>query len=531
MIATILPGSSNFHAVDYNERKVAKGVARLLEIQNFGALGEVRKPTPDELTQFLMEYSSMNPRIQKAQFHVAISCKGHEMTEQQLLDFAHQYLQEMGYAEPGQPWLIYFHNDTDNAHLHIVTSRIAPDGHKIQHDHERRRSQMVIDKILGTDRTQKTEKDIEAAKQYSFSSFAQFKAVMGTMGYEVFQKDGNVFVKQGGRIQKKLLLTEIEALFKKGYQDKARNRQLRAYLKKYRDVCANKEELQKEMKKNFGVDVVFFGKKDKPYGYMLIDHANKTVIHGARVLAVEELLDFATPEQRFDRIEAFIDRLLTLNPKITQGEIFQKLKKQRAYIKKGVIYYDGQSRPLPPFMAKAIDRNNRISFIEKFRPQNAAEVELLCKVFKVDRPDLVDISTERPPKYADSVGRLHEIFNDPEMKSPRSAMYQEGFIIRQVDDTYYAINFKEHILINLNEEGFDVERVKKKSKKPKRQGVPFKKSKKKTLNPIKSLQRKSHQGLGKLRKEGIGSHSANREWEVGKKTNYDEVDNGHSMKI
>ena len=285
------------------------------------------------------------------------------------------------------------------------------------------------------------------------------------------------------------------------------------------------------MKKNFGVDVVFFGKKDKPYGYMLIDHANKTVIHGARVLAVEELLDFATPEQRFDRIEAYIGQLLQLNPKITQREIFQKLKKQHAYIKKGVIYYDGQSRPLPEEMAAAINRNNRISFIEKFRPQNEAEVELLRKAFKVDRPDMVSISTERPPKYADSVGRLHEIFNDPEVKSPRSAMYQEGFIIRQVDDTYYAINFKEHILINLNEEGFDVERVKKKSKKQKRNGVPFKKSKKKTLNPIKSLQRKSHQGLGKLRKEGVGSHSANREWEVGKKTNYDEVDNGHSLKM
>lgn len=530
MIATILPGSADFHAVGYNEHKVYKGVATLLEMQNFGGLDASEHPTAKQLVQFLKFYSSQNSRIQKPQFHVAISCKGHEMSEQQLLDFAHRYLQEMGYAEPGQPWLIYAHHDTDNTHLHIVTSRVSPDGRKIQHDHERRRSQMVIDKILGTDRTQKTEKDIEAAKQYSFSSFAQFKAVMGTMGYEVFQKDGNVFVKQGGRIQKKLLLTEIEALFKKGYQDKARNRQLRAYLKKYRDVCANKEELQKEMKKNFGVDVVFFGKKDKPYGYMLIDHANKTVIHGARVLAVEELLDFATPEQRFDRIEAFIDRLLTLNPKITQGEIFQKLKKQRAYIKKGVIYYDGKSRPLPPFMAKAIDRNNRISFIEKFHPTNDAEVDLLCKIFKVDRPDLVDISTERPPKYADSVGRMHEIFSDPEVKSPRSAMYQEGFIIRQVNDTYYAINFKEHILINLNEEDFDVERVKKKSKKPKRQGVPFKKSKKKTLNPVKSLQRKSHQGLGKLRKEGIGSHSANREWEVGKKTNYDEVDDGRSFK-
>ena len=222
--------------------------------------------------------------------------------------------------------------------------------------------------------------------------------------------------------------------------------------------------------------------------------------------------------------------MLTLNPKATQGEIFQKFKKQHAYIKKGVIYYDGQSRPLPPFMAKAIDRNNRISFIEKFRPQNEAEVEMLCKAFKVDRPDLVDISTERPPKYADAVDKLRDIFQNPEVKSPRSAMYQEGFIIRQVDDTYYAINFKEHILINLNEEDFDVERVKKKSKKQKRQGVPFKKSKK-TLNPVKSLQRKSHQGLGKLRKEGEGSHSANREWEVGNKTDSNDVDDGRSLKM
>lgn len=57
----------------------------------------------------------------------------------------------------------------------------------------------------------------------------------------------------------------------------------------------------------------------------------------------------------------------------------------------------------------------------------------------------------------------------------------------------------------------------------------FKKSSK--LNPIKSLQQKTHQGLGKLNKKGIGSHSANREWEVGKKTNYDEVDDGHSLKM
>ena len=81
MIATILPGSSNFHAVGYNERKVAKGVARMLEMQNFGALGTFGKPTPEELVTYLQEYTSRNTRIQKAQFHVAFSCKGHEITE------------------------------------------------------------------------------------------------------------------------------------------------------------------------------------------------------------------------------------------------------------------------------------------------------------------------------------------------------------------------------------------------------------------------------------------------------------------
>ena len=76
MIATILPGSENFHAVSYNERKVAKGTAHLLEMRNFGAVGVIQPDTPDEKVRFLQRYSSRNDRVRKAQFHVAISCKG-----------------------------------------------------------------------------------------------------------------------------------------------------------------------------------------------------------------------------------------------------------------------------------------------------------------------------------------------------------------------------------------------------------------------------------------------------------------------
>ena len=239
------------------------------------------------------------------------------------------------------------------------------------------------------------------------------------------------------------------------------------------------------------------------------------------MLAVEELLDFTTPEERFNRIEDYIDQLLTLNPKITQGEIYSKIRKQRAYIKKGIIYFDGQSRPLKPFMAEAIDRNNRIAMVEMFSPATEAERDLLCKIFKVSRTDLVDISPERTHYYTDAVNRLREIFNDETVSSVRSQLHEEGFTIRNEEDVTYAINFKKHIIINLTEERFNLERLRK--------------------QPVKPIERNRHQqpakpasrfsSKTKLRDVGGGSHGEKREWEVGQKENYDKVDNGNSIRM
>ena len=253
---------------------------------------------------------------------------------------------------------------------------------------------------------------------------------------------------------------------------------------------------------------------------MLVDHANKTVIHGARVLAVEEFLDFTTPEERFNRIEDYIDRLLTLNPKITQGEIYSKIRKQRAYIKKGIIYFDDQSRPLKPFMAEAIDRNNRIAMVEMFSPATEAERDLLCKIFKVSRIDLVDLSLERTHYYIDAVNRLRKIFNDDTVTSIRSRLHEEGFTIRQEEDATYAINFRQHIIINLTEENFNLERLRKQ---------PVKQIERhRYLQPTKPSSR--FFGKAKLRDAGGSSHSEKREWEVGLKQNYDDIDDIYSIK-
>lgn len=276
MIATILPSSSNFHAVAYNEKKVALGVARLLEMSNFGHVGILSQPTPKELQDYLIAYSSRNSRIKKAQFHLAISCKGHEKSEDELLDFAHRYLGGMGYGSEGQPLLVYSHTDTDNTHIHIITSRISPDGKKISDHHERVRSQAVLNRLVGNDVKAKAGEDLAASLTYTFSTFAQYKALLSSMGYEVYEKNDVVYIKRDGAVQVKINFAEISDRFHKVSVDNKRRRQLWAMLRKYRDVSSDRRELQDAVKRKLGIDLVFFGRSDNPYGYMIVDHAGKT---------------------------------------------------------------------------------------------------------------------------------------------------------------------------------------------------------------------------------------------------------------
>ena len=180
MIATILKSSSTFSAVSYNERKVSKGTAELVEIANFGYLQKTGNLSASNLREYLMKYSSINQNIKNTQFHVAISCKEQDYTHDQLIEIAHQYLKEMGYAESGQPILIYAHHDTANNHIHIVTSRIAPNGKKVDDHNERLRSQAVLNKILNIEPKREAKSIIQQALLYSFESLGQYQAIIAT---------------------------------------------------------------------------------------------------------------------------------------------------------------------------------------------------------------------------------------------------------------------------------------------------------------------------------------------------------------
>lgn len=367
MIITILPNSTTFHAVSYNEKKVEQGQAFLLEARNISLRPEAFNP--ERLAQYFEDYSARNTRIQNAQFHVAISCKGDEYTHEQLLEIAHRYLKEMGYAEEGQPLLVYAHHDTPNNHIHVVTSRIAPDGHRISDKFEKKRSREITERIMAGYTGQQQSPDIQKianeALGYRYTSKSQFFAILESQGFDCKDDDDAPVVhvyrngEELGTIQPQLIMQHA---LKDNRPDDQRRRQLRAILKKYRDLSANKEELAAAMKKKFGISLVFFGQKDSPYGYAIVDHKNKTVFKGGEFISIRELLQFEDAATRFAKIEQTIDDILKDNPSATTRDINRLLHRQfGTRIHRGTVSWNDETINLSQSVQDQLRCNNRVA--------------------------------------------------------------------------------------------------------------------------------------------------------------------------
>lgn len=374
MIITILPSSTTFHAIAYNEKKVEKGQASLIEAANIGLRQEAY--TADNLHEYFELYSARNTRIQNTQFHVAVSCKGNEYSYEQLLDIAHRYLKEMGYAEEGQPLLVYAHRDTPNNHIHIITSRVAPDGHRISDKFEKKRSREVCERIMQQYHSQRAGQNIDGqqttaettnadawneALTYRYTSKAQFYAILESMGYDCKEdeQDYSVNFYKNNTCQGKLSLQEIlRHTIKENRPENRRRQQLRAILQKYRNLSANKEELAALMKRKFGISLVFVGKADTPYGYIVVDHKNKTVFKGGEFLSIKELLQFEDAVTRFARIRQTINELLADNTHLTTLDINRILYRQfGTRIHHGTVSWNGETITLDETIVRQL-RNN-----------------------------------------------------------------------------------------------------------------------------------------------------------------------------
>lgn len=262
MIAHILEKpSKTFAGVKYNTDKVDRNTGELMLIANFGAIRALNNPRPQDLVNYLLMVSAQNRVIKNTQFHAVISAKGRNYNKQELTKAAVMWLKEMKYG--GQPYLIVFHKDTENNHVHIVSSRVGKDGKHIDRDYEQVRAVRNINKVLGYD----------FAMQYRFSTKAQFYLILENQGFL-----GRDYLDEK-KLQKRL---------SSYVPDKDRIAALKTLFITQKANPAFVELMQSQ----YGVDLVFHASEGKkPYGYTVIDHTSKQVFKGSEILNLKYLLD------------------------------------------------------------------------------------------------------------------------------------------------------------------------------------------------------------------------------------------------
>ena len=339
-----------FPGAGYNERKVAEGMARLMVMENVdGAmrhkvelLHEAGFDCAGEIEKYLKERSKTygNTKTTRFQFHIAASVKGQMMSADELTDFARQLMAEAGYGR--QPYFVYYHHDTDNNHVHILSTRIQPNGFPIPDHHDYARLNAAANRILSSD----INRDIHRMFSYDYLTEGQFANIIRSHGYKFERVEDRYVLFRGGVKAATISLSEIERhISQENDTRKERAKQLRAIIRKYKaeivdgkvqnvenvkghkgqkkkyvrrkvnpDIrkikASNGKTLSQEeqrhlsdmldiLKTKFGIDIHF--QKDRNgeiRSYGIVDHNRKIAFDGSKVMKLSELIDFAQKQER-----------------------------------------------------------------------------------------------------------------------------------------------------------------------------------------------------------------------------------------
>lgn len=311
MIVKILSSSATFAGVRYNHEKMRSGKGELLKVRNFGSLMGLDKIGPQDFINYLKAVSAVNKRVSKPQFHAVISAKGKTTSKEELLDTAEKWMAEMGYGE--NPYLVIFHNDTENNHVHIVSTRIDKNGRKISSAFEKLRAVRALSNVVK--REQADIAKLDKLLKYRFTTVAQVRTLLEGSGFDIRFEKENMEVSRSGKLISTLKISAIESLCHDQGRDRNRYRQLKAIFSKILterlsnpDLLSPKTDIRSELqgfsrmvKKKTGAELVFHSKDSEvPYGYTIIDHSRKTVMKGSEVMHLRDIIALLNVDRQND---------------------------------------------------------------------------------------------------------------------------------------------------------------------------------------------------------------------------------------
>src|ERR1700754_450212 len=197
IIVKILKKAQGFQGVQYNTDKVELDRGELMLVRNFRALKGVGPLKPSDYVNYLKAVTKRNQLIKSPQFHAVISCKDKEKDKHELTDLALNWLEAMGYGD--NPYMLIFHKDTKNNHIHIVSSRVNKQAKLIDTGFTYIKATKVLNQLTGLNEQRSAENDLQLALAYQFSSAAQFVLVLRSLGYSCVEKDSKIALYRFGR--------------------------------------------------------------------------------------------------------------------------------------------------------------------------------------------------------------------------------------------------------------------------------------------------------------------------------------------
>ncbi len=337
MIVKIMePAGASFPGVKYNDKKVDSGKGELMLMKNFPSF--INGSSSQEEVKNYLASISKNEKVKKPQFHAVISTKFQEHSKEELSQIAEKFMDEMSYGN--QPFIVVFHSDTENSHVHIVSTRVDKQtGKKINDSYEKLKSQRALAEVMERMYGVSNEENIAKLLNYQFTSLKQLELLLERNGFRLSpnQNTENALdILKNGVCEKTINGNQLVFGDKKNSN---RTKQIRAILNKYKDLCSNKvfkvedrretesmlpkekqkedwkpkiefeSELQKKLRDVFGMDLVFHHKDGQtPFGYSLIDHKTGTVYKGSELMKMNDLFEFtsaAMDKRLFERLKDF----------------------------------------------------------------------------------------------------------------------------------------------------------------------------------------------------------------------------------
>ncbi|MDR2774250.1 MAG: relaxase/mobilization nuclease domain-containing protein [Tannerella sp.] len=452
MIAKILKPTEHFSGILYSELKVNEGKASFSGAFNFPF--ERDFTPPEAYLHYLDRLAACAQKsIKNRQFHAIISAKGKDHDKTFLTELAKKWMQKMGYGE--QPYLVYFHDDTANNHVHIVSCRINKEGQRINPYMEGRRAGIAIRELMNENLKEKAAADIKDVLNYSFSTEAQFKLVLECRGWKIREKAEKInlikMIRQHSVDRQAVL--EKTAQYA---QDKARINQLRAIFNKYKGLPTG--QFQKLMRESFGVEVVFHMSKEheKPYGYTVIDHANKMVMKGGEIMPLEALINPLDKEEHRKLAGDLIQSYLS-----TGNSMYSELKgvmyRNGYSMKKQEIFIIGDEAPLLSLtddMYKQLRYYDRLNEANRFVVKSQTEANALSRFFFVRASNI----PVHPEALRDDIPYREMILSfENDTEALRDYLNETQQVLFSHTNHTFLMDTRNHVLANVTGLGLECE--------------------------------------------------------------------------